>query len=237
MSKKTYKQFIEEQNEIYEILGFAARKKKARAMIIMMKKSAFKFKRKLKAMKTTMLRPDAERLGLKAVVNFVKQKIVGKGKDLKDMGVSAKMRVEKLAKKKMSQMGAKVKMMAKRFAKGIMIKHKERAIAMKKKGAEDAVNKVHKDAKAAGVDPKVAAKAKEKHMDKIDKTADTHAKGGESEADLETGTDKKPEQDLAKGDDDKKSDDKKTDDDDKKDDGKKKGFKGFMKKMFGKKDK
>ena len=100
MSKKTYKQFIEEQNEIYEILGFAARKKKARAMIIMMKKSSTKFKRKLKAMKTNMLRPDAERLGLKAVVNFVKQKIVGKGKDLKDMGVSAKMRVEKLAKKK-----------------------------------------------------------------------------------------------------------------------------------------
>ena len=224
MSKKTYKQFVEEQSEIYEILGFAQRKKAARRMILMMKKSSTKFKRKIKAMKTQMLRPDAERLGLKAVVKFVKQKIVGKAKDLKDLGVSQKMRIEKLAKKKMSQMGSKVKMMAKRFAKGIMKKHRERAISMKKKGAEDAITKVHSDAKKAGVAPKVIAKAKDHHMDKIAKHADAHVKGGESEADAESGKDKEPEQDLSKKDD-EKSDDKKS------------GFKGFFKKHFGKKDK
>ena len=48
MSKKTYKQFVEEQSEIYEILGFAQRKKAARRMILMMKKSSTKFKRKIK---------------------------------------------------------------------------------------------------------------------------------------------------------------------------------------------
>ena len=42
--------------------------------------------------------------------------------------------------------------------------------------------------------------------------------------DCETGKGKEPEQDLSKKDDEKS-------------DGKKKGFKGFMKKMFGKKDK
>ena len=48
MSKKTYKQFTEEQGEIYEILGFAARKAAGRRMKILAKKSSHKFKMKLK---------------------------------------------------------------------------------------------------------------------------------------------------------------------------------------------
>ena len=221
MSKKTYKQFTEEQGEIYEILGFAARKAAGRRMKIMAKKSSHKFKMKLKKMKP-MPMADGIRLGAKKVLNFIKQKLVGKAKDLKDLGVSQKMRLEKLAKARAKRMGpAKLKIMAKKFAKAIIKKHKEAQIASKQKGAEVAIDKVHSDAKKAGVDPKTIAKSKSKHMDKIDKHADAHAKkGGESETDAETGKGKEPEQDLSKKDDDKKS-----------------GFKGFFKKHFGKKDK
>ena len=221
MSKKTYKQFTEEQSEIYEILGFAARKAAGRRMKIMAKKSSHKFKMKLKKMKP-MPMADGIRLGAKKVLNFIKQKLVGKAKDLKDLGVSQKMRLEKLAKDRAKRMGpAKLKIMAKKFAKAIIKKHKEAQIKSHQKGAEDAVDKVHSNAKKAGVDPKTVAKSKSKHMDKIDKHADAHAKkGGESETDAETGKGKEPEQDLSKKDDDKKS-----------------GFKGFFKKHFGKKDK
>ena len=223
MSKKTYKQFTEEQSEIYEILGFAARKAAGRRMKILAKKSSHKFKMKLKKMKP-MPMADGIRLGAKKVLNFIKQKLVGKAKDIKDLGVSQKMRLEKLAKDRAKRMGpAKLKMMAKKFAKGIIKKHKEAQIKSHQKGAEDAVDKVHSDAKKAGVDPKTVAKSKSKHMDKIDKHADAK-KDSESETDAETGKGKEPEQDLSKKDDEKS-------------DGKKKGFKGFMKKMFGKKDK
>ena len=219
MSKKTYKQFTEEQGEIYEILGFAARKAAGRRMKIMAKKSSHKFKMKLKKMKP-MPMADGIRLGAKKVLNFIKQKLVGKAKDLKDLGVSQKMRLEKLAKDRAKRMGpAKLKIMAKKFAKGIIKKHKEAQIKSHQKGAEDAVDKVHSNAKKAGVDPKTVAKSKSKHMDKIDKHADKHIEKGS-----ETGKGKEPEQDLSKKDD-KKSDDKKS------------GFKGFFKKHFGKKDK
>jgi len=215
MSKKTYKQFTEEQREINEILSFAARKKAARRMIQMAKKSSHKFLMKIKKVKP-MAMADGIRLGAKKVLNFIKQKIVGKSKDMKDLGVPQKMRLEKLAKQKQKIMGpAKLKMMAKKFAKGIIKKHREASIKMKQKKGEGAIDKVHSDAKKAGVDPKTIAKSKDKHMDKIDKHADKHIEKG-----AETGKDKEPEQDLSKKDDDKKS-----------------GFKGFFKKHFGKKDK
>ena len=215
MSKKTYKQFTEEQREINEILSFAARKKAARRMIQMAKKSSHKFLMKIKKIKP-MAMADGIRLGAKKVLNFIKQKIVGKSKDIKDLGVSQKIRLEKLAKQKQKIMGpAKLKIMAKKFAKGIIKKHREAAIKMKQKKGEGAIDKVHSDAKKAGVDPKTIAKSKDKHMDKIDKHADKHIEKG-----AETGKDKEPEQDLSKKDDDKKS-----------------GFKGFLKKHFGKKDK
>jgi len=215
MSKKTYKQFTEEQREINEILSFAARKKAARRMIQMAKKSSHKFLMKIKKIKP-MAMADGIRLGAKKVLNFIKQKLVGKAKDLKDLGVSQKMRLEKLAKARAKRMGpAKLKIMAKKFAKGIIKKHREAAIKMKQKKGEGAIDKVHSDAKKAGVDPKTIAKSKDKHMDKIDKHADKHIEKG-----AETGKDKEPEQDLSKKDDDKKS-----------------GFKGFFKKHFGKKDK
>ena len=202
---KTYKQFTEEQSELGEILGFAARKQAGRRMKLLAKKASHKFKMKLKKMKAMPMK-DGERLGAKADVNMVKQKLVGKAKDMKDLGISQKMRIEKMAKKKMQMMGAaKIKMLTKKFAKGIIKKHREASIKMKQKGAEDSVHQAHSDAKKAGVDPKVIAKSKEKHLDKIDKHADDHVEKGDKDV--------------------KKSDDKKS------------GFKGFMKKMFGKKDK
>ena len=98
-------------------------------------------------------------------------------------------------------------------------------IASKEKAAQGEIDKIAQDAKKAGVPPKEVAAHVDKHKDIISKQADDHAeKGSESETDAETGKGKEPEQDLSKKDDEKS-------------DGKKKGFKGFMKKMFGKKDK
>ena len=225
MSKRTYKQFTEEQGEINEIMSFADRKKAARRMIQMAKKSSHKFLMKIKKQKI-MPMADGIRLGAKKVLAFIKQKIVGKNKDMKELGISQKMRLEKQAKQKQKMMGpAKLKMMAKKFAKGIIKKHREAAIKMKQKKGEDAIDKVHSAAKKAGVDPKTIEKSKDHHSDKLAKHADKHIeKGSESETDAETGKGKEPEQDLSKKDD-EKSDDKKS------------GFKGFFKKHFGKKDK
>ena len=91
---KTYKRFSEEQDELTEFLGFAARKQAGRRMKLLAKKASHKFKMKLKKMKAMPMK-DGERLGAKALLNMVKQKLVGKAKDLKDLGVSQKMRIEK----------------------------------------------------------------------------------------------------------------------------------------------
>ena len=153
------------------------------------------------------------------------QKIVGKGKDLKDLAVAQKARLEDLTTKKMKAMGARVTAMTKRFAKGVIKAHKERMVQSKEKEAHGEIEKVAKVAKKAGVPHKEIEKHIDKHKAIVSKHADKHAeKGSESETDAETGKGKEPEQDLSKKDD-KKSDDKKS------------GFKGFVKKMFGKKDK
>ena len=227
MSKKTYKQFTEEQSDCVELdesISLTLRKAKGRMMKKINKLSKTKFIKKLNAAKPlTMVKalPKAA----KKVRKFIMQKLVGKGKDLKDLAIAQKARLEDLTTKKMKTMGARVAAMTKRFAKGVIKAHKDRQIAHKEKDAHGEIEKVAKVAKKAGVPHKEIEKHVDKHKAIVSKHADKHAeKGSESETDAETGKGKKPDHDVSKKDD-EKSDDKKS------------GFKGFMKKMFGKKDK
>ena len=251
MSKKTYKQFVEEQSDNVEFdvmdesISMALRKAKGRMMKKINALSKTKFMKKLNASKPmTMIKsmPKAAKLVRKTIM----QKIIGKAKDLKDLAVAQKARLEDLTTKKMKAMGPRIEAMKKRFAKGIIKKHKERMIASHEKKAKDGVDKIAQDAKKAGVPPKEVAAHADKHKADISKKADQHAakpvtfdkkpaKGDESEVDVELGKDKgkKPEFDLSKKDKDKDKKGDKKDDEKSKD--KKETFKGFSKKYFDKK--
>ena len=207
MTKKTFKKFIEEQSDYVELdegISLTLRKAKGRMMKKINKLSKTKFMKKLNAAKPLTL-VKALPKAAKKVRKFIMQKIVGKGKDLKDLAVAQKSRLEDLTTKKMKAMGSRVHAMTKRFAKEVIKKHKERQTASKEKDAHAQVDQAAKDAKAAGVPHKDV----EAHVDKHKKIISTHA---DKHADKPTD----PETD--------KGDNKKT-------------FKGFMKKMFGKKDK
>lgn len=207
MTKKTFKKFIEEQSDYVELdegISLTLRKAKGRMMKKINKLSKTKFIKKINASKPLTL-VKALPKAAKKVRKFIMQKIVGKGKDLKDLAVAQKSRLEDLTTKKMKAMGSRVHAMTKRFAKEVIKKHKERQTASKEKDAHAQVDKAAKDAKKAGV-PHKDVKA---HVDKHKKIISTHA---DKHADKPTD----PETD--------KGDNKKT-------------FKGFMKKMFGKKDK
>ena len=223
MSKKTYNQFVEEQAdnvELDEAISLTQRKAKGRMMKKINRLSKTKFIKKLNAGKPLTL-VKAMPKAAKKVRKFIMQKIVGKGKALKDLAVAQKARLEDLTTKKMKTMGARVAAMTKRFAKGVIKKHKERMVKGKESSAHGEVEKIAQDAKKAGVPHKDVTAHVDKHKAIISKHADKHIKkGSESETDVEAGKGKEPEQDLSKKDDDKKS-----------------GFKGFFKKHFGKKDK
>ena len=93
---KTYKELSTELNEI---LGFAARKAVGRRMAMMSKKASTKFKKaknKLKAMSQDVAKKKAQ----KAVRNLIKQKTVGKSKDLATMSMGQKVALDKKVDKK-----------------------------------------------------------------------------------------------------------------------------------------
>ena len=251
MSKKTYKQFVEEQADNVEFdvmdesISMALRKAKERLMKKIGKLSKTKFMKKINASKPMTLIKALPKAA-KKVRKFIMQKIVGKGKDLKDLAVAQKARLEDLTTKKMKAMGPRIHAMTKRFAKGVIKKHKERMIASHEKKAKGEVDAIAKDAKKSGVPPKEVEKHVDKHKAVISKKADQHAakpvtfdkkpaKGDESEVDVELGKDKgkKPEFDLSKKDKDKDKKGDKKDDEKSKD--KKETFKGFSKKYFDKK--
>ena len=81
------------------------------------------------------MKADAMKKAAKAVRKFVMQKIAGKGKDMSNLGIAQKMRLEKQADQKMK--GGKFKALQKKFMKKIIKKHKETMIAAKEKKSKE----------------------------------------------------------------------------------------------------
>ena len=122
---KTYKELT---GEIDEVLGFAARKAVGRRMKMMAKKSSTKMKKKRNKMKSLSL-DKAKQKAQKAVRNLIKQKTVGKSKDLKTMSIGQRVALDKKVDKKMKSMGGKVHSLVTKFSKKIVKQHRAAAAA------------------------------------------------------------------------------------------------------------
>ena len=122
---KTYNEFV---SELDEALGFAARKAVGRRMAMMAKKASTKFKKARNKMKA-MSQDVAKKRAQKAVRNLIKQKTIGKSKDLASMSMGQKIVLDKKVDKKMQAMGGKVHALVKKFQKKIVKKHRADAKA------------------------------------------------------------------------------------------------------------
>ena len=120
---KTYNEFA---SELDEALGFAARKAVGRRMAMMAKKASTKFKKARNKMKA-MSQGVAKKRAQKAVRNLIKQKTIGKSKDLASMSMGQKIVLDKKVDKKMQAMGGKVHALVKKFQKKIVKKHRAAA--------------------------------------------------------------------------------------------------------------
>jgi hypothetical protein len=126
---KTYKELT---GEIDEVLGFMARKAVGRRMKMMAKKSSTKMikaRNKLKALSLG----NAKKKAQKAVRNLIKQKTVGKSKDLGAMSIGQKIALDKKVDKRMKSMGGKVHALVNKFSKKIIKKHRAAAAAAREK--------------------------------------------------------------------------------------------------------
>ena len=126
---KTYNEF---SDEIDEVLGFAARKAVGRRMKMMAKKSSTKMKKARNKMKALSIE-NAKKKAQKAVRNLIKQKTVGKSKDLKTMSIGQKVALDKKVDKKMKSMGGKVHSLVNKFSKKIVKQHRAAAAAARSK--------------------------------------------------------------------------------------------------------
>jgi len=126
---KTYNEFL---LEIDEVLSFSARRAVGRRMKMMSKKASTKMKKKRNKMKA-LPQDKAHQKAQKAVRNLIKQKTVGKGKDLKAMSIGQKASLEKKVDKRMKAMGGKVHALVGRFQKKIIKKHRAAAAAARSK--------------------------------------------------------------------------------------------------------
>ena len=126
---KTYKDLT---GEIDEVLGFAARKAVGRRMKMMAKKSSTKMKKARNKMKALSI-DNAKKKAQKAVRNLIKQKTVGKSKDLKTMSIGQKVALDKKVDKKMKSMGGKVHSLVNKFSKKIVKQHRAAAAAARAK--------------------------------------------------------------------------------------------------------
>ena len=107
---KTFEEFRDEVDQISE-LDLGTRKAMARRLKILAKKASTKFKKeknKLKAMTQDM----ALKKGMKKARQVVMQKLAGKGKDLADLSVAQKEKLEKRADQAAKKMGGKYKAVA-----------------------------------------------------------------------------------------------------------------------------
>ena len=95
---------------------------------MMSKKASTQMKKarnKMKAMSQDMAKKKAQ----KAVRNLIKQKTVGKSKDLASMSIGQKVALDKKVNKKIQSMGGKVHALVKKFQKKIVKKHRADAKA------------------------------------------------------------------------------------------------------------
>ena len=121
---KTYKELR------LEFLNMAQRKAVGRRMAQLAKKASTQMKKarnKLKPWSKAKLHSKAQ----KAVRKFVMQKIAGKNKDLSDISIGQKERLEKATDKKMK--GGKMKAFVKKKEKQLQKKHKEDILKAKEK--------------------------------------------------------------------------------------------------------
>ena len=119
-----------------EILGFYARKAKARAMKIMNKKSSTK-KKKERNMMRALDQDSAKKKAEKAARKTIMQKVLGKGKDLADLSIAQKEKLEKRTDAKVKKMGAAYKGLVKKMAKVVKKKHNEKMKDLKAKKQAD----------------------------------------------------------------------------------------------------
>ena len=119
--KKTYKEF---SAELDETLGFAARKAVGRRMKMMARKGTVKMKKKINMMRALPI-AKARKRAMKWVRNWVKQRLVGKSKNLADISMGQKIAIDKKVDQKVKMMGSKVKAMVKKQTKLQIKKHKQ----------------------------------------------------------------------------------------------------------------
>lgn len=132
---KTFEEFRDEVDQISE-LDLGTRKAMARRLKILAKKASTKFKKeknKLKAMTQDM----ALKKGMKKARQVVMQKLAGKGKDLADLSVAQKEKLEKKTDDKIRKMGAAYKGLVKKMAKVVKKKHNIRMADLKQKKQAD----------------------------------------------------------------------------------------------------
>ena len=116
-----------------EFLNLSQRKAVGRRMAQMAKKKSVQMKKarnKLKPWGKDILMKKAQ----KAVRKFVMQKIAGKSKDISDLGIAAKEKLEKAADKKMK--GGKMKEFVQKKAKVIQKQHQQDIKVAKEKMKE-----------------------------------------------------------------------------------------------------
>ena len=143
---KTYKEL---SGELDEIMSFKGRKALGRRLRQMAKKASTKFKKarnKLKKLPLAIYKKKAQ----KKVRKFFMQKVAGKGKDISNLNIAQKIRLEKMTDKKFPMGGRKATALVKRFMKKIIKKHRAAAKAAKdakieKAKADSAVKKVKEE--------------------------------------------------------------------------------------------
>ena len=121
---KTYKQLR------LEFLGLAQRKAVGRRMAQIAKKASTQMKKarnKLRPWPKAKLHSKAQ----KAVRKFVMQKIAGKSKDISDLSIGQKEKLEKLTDKKMK--GGKMNAFVKKKEKQLAKQHKDDILKAKEK--------------------------------------------------------------------------------------------------------
>ena len=120
--------------ELIEFLSMSQRKAVGRRMAQMAKKKSTQMKKarnKLRTWPKDVVHKKAQ----KAVRKFVMQKIVGKGKDISDIGIAQKEKIEKLTDKKMK--GGRMKAFVKKKEKQLSKQHKDDIKKAKEKKKEE----------------------------------------------------------------------------------------------------
>ena len=120
--KKTYKEL---RSEIDEAMGFAARRAVGRRMKLLAKKGTTIRKKAINMMRALPIE-KARKRAMKWVRNWIKQRLVGKSKNLADISVGQKVAIDKKVDQKVKMMGAKVKAMVKKQTRAQIKKHRDR---------------------------------------------------------------------------------------------------------------